>query len=173
MRLLRAPALVLAAACAWWCVDLGLARIDTIGSSHRLSVALIHTFPGDAVRVSFKRYPQGNEFYGGPRLWIAGGTPDDWAQREIVNPYARRAWDAAGGEQLVPQPFPLGAGGGGVMTSAQFEALWAGQREVLVICRWGEVRHLGGEIVAGPFAGGGRSDLFLLRNHAKRPKEER
>lgn len=173
LRPLGAPALVLAVACAWWCVDLGLARIAGVGSSKHLASALIRTLPSDAVRVTLKRYPQGNEFYGGPRLWIAGGTPDDWAQREIVNPYARRAWDAAGGAQLVPKPFPLGASGGGVMTGAQFEALWASDREVLVICRWGEIQHLGGEIVAGPFGGGGRTDLFLVRNHAKRAGEGR
>ncbi|MDJ0522330.1 MAG: glycosyltransferase family 39 protein [Planctomycetota bacterium] len=170
---LRAPALVLAAACGWWCMDLGLSRIDGIGSSHRLATALINQLPTDAVQVSLKRYPQGNEFYGGPRLWIAGGTPDDWAQREIVNPYARRAWEAAGGAALTPEPFGLEDTRGGLLTGAQFEALWASDREVLVICRWGEIQHLGGEIVAGPFGGGGRTDLFLLRNRPQKAEEGR
>ena len=165
--LLRAPALVLAAACAWWCLDLGLARIEAIGSSARLARHLWSALPNDDLYVAYKRYPQGNEFYGGPKLWIAGGTPEDWAQREIVNPFARRAWEAAGGQALDPPLVRDGTRGGGLLTGEQFERLWKSARSVVVICRWGEIALLGGHIEAGPFAGGGRTDLFLVRNHPK------
>lgn len=160
----RAGILIACVACGWWLVDWSLARIDRIGSSHALADELHRHAEKADLLVVLKRYPQGLEFYGGPRLWIAGGTPEDWEQREIVNPYARRAWEAAGGEKLDPV---ARAADGGVLTSAQFERLWSGTTAVLVVCRWGEVAQLGGTMLAGPLGGGGRTDLFLLLNHPK------
>jgi len=165
----RGVLLVLCVACGWWLVDWSLARVEDVGSARRLA----HALSGPAldrsdVTVALKRYPQGLGFYGAPRVWIAGGTPEHWAQREIVNPYARRAWEAAGGAALDPLPKQDRRLEGGLLTTAQFERLWASDVAVLVICRWGEIAHLGGEIVGGPFAGAGRTDLFLLLNHAKR-----
>ncbi len=168
----RVAAVIGAVACSWWCLDLGLARIDAIGSSHALAAYLrSHPRPADELIVTLKRYPQGLEFYGGPRLWIAGGAPDGWAQREIVNPYARRAWEAAGGAGQRPEPGDLPPRMGRLLTGLQFEKLWSSKRKVVVVCRWGEIRHLGGEVLAGPFGGGGRTDLFLLRNHPTQPQD--
>lgn len=158
----RGIALIVGAALAWGCLDLGFARIDGIGSAHRLADALVAELREGDVAVVFKRYPQGLGFYNGPRLWIAGGTPEDWEQREIVNPFARRIWEAqARGPDGLPDLDPRG----GLLTQAQFEHLWFdAPRSVLLICRWREVAPLRAYIVAGPFAGAGRTDLFLVRN---------
>ena len=90
-------------------------------------------------------------------MWIAGGSPGDWWQREIVNPYAREVFEAR------PAPGDGARGLGALMTSRAFEHLWASQRVVL-ICRWREVELLGAHVLAGPLGGAGRTDLFLVTN---------
>ena len=161
----RAGALLAAAALAWGCVDLGFARIDAVGSARTLALALkVHAAQADIV-VALKRYPQGLGFYGAPRIWMAGGRPDDWAQREIVNPYAREVWEQQG---LRPDGLPdWSRHEGGLLTSAQFETLWGGATKVLLICRWGEVGPLKAQVLSGPHGGGGRTDLYLVTNHAQ------
>ena len=164
----RVAGLLAGAALAWGCIDLGFAAIDEIGSSARLARALRERTGPQDVALVYKRYPQGLGFYHAPRLWIAGGTPDDWEQREIVNPFARSVWEAQSvGEDGLPE---LGAGGG-LLTQTQFETLWKDpERSVLLVCRWREIAPLRAWIVAGPFAGAGRTDLFLVRN--RRPASE-
>ncbi len=164
----RGMVLIGCVACGWWLVDWSLARIEDVGSARQLASAIRTTGAERSdMTVALKRYPQGLGFYGAPPIWIAGGTPEHWAQREIVNPYARDAWEAAGGPDVDPAQRRRRGFEGGLLTSRQFERLWASETAVLVICRWGEIAHLGGEIVGGPYAGAGRTDLFLLLNHAK------
>ena len=74
-------------------MELGLAEIDEIGSARRIAGELEGEAEAGAIPVCLKRYPQGIRFYSEQYVWIAGGTPDRWWQREIVNPYARRAWE--------------------------------------------------------------------------------
>jgi 4-amino-4-deoxy-L-arabinose transferase-like glycosyltransferase len=175
--ILRGAVLVGAAALAWWCADLGVARIGGIGSARELARHVAAREKGCDLVAAFKRYPQGLGFYGAEgadplRLWIAGGTPDAWEQREIVNPYARRVWSAQAddGRGLPPQ---AAWRGGGLLTTEQLERLWASEVSVLLICRWGEVAHLGGQVVGGPFGGAGRTDLFLLQNHDRTHPDRR
>ena len=165
----RGLVLILAAALAWACVDLGFARISGIGSSRSLASALTASAESADVVVVYKRYPQGLGFYTDTRLWLAGGTPEAWAQREIVNPYAAAVW---GAQPEGRDGLPVLDKKGGLLTQAQFERLWRDPtRDVLLICRWREIAPLGGHMEGGPFAGAGRTDLFLVRNHP--PREER
>lgn len=155
----RGAVLILAVATSWWLLDWGFARVGDLGSSRALAHAMQeHQRPGDAV-VALKRYPQGLDFYGAPPVWIAGGTPDAWWQREIVNPYAQAVWAAR------PAPGAEAENRGALLTSEAFERLWGGSRRVLLVCRWREIELLGAHRVAGPFGGAGRTDLYLVTNH--------
>ena len=150
--------LVCCVAAAWWLADTGMARAGHLGSAKALAAALrTHAQPADAV-VALKRYPQGLDFYDAPPVWIAGGTPGAWWQREIVNPYARQVWESR------PAPGPNAEGHGSLLTTQAFERLWRSDRRVVLICRWSEVRALRAHRLAGPFAGAGRTDLYLVSN---------
>ncbi|MDA1193925.1 MAG: glycosyltransferase family 39 protein [Planctomycetota bacterium] len=149
---------ILAAVLGWWAIDFGMARSAGLGSARALAEAVQAT-RGDLPVVAFKRYPQGLGFYGAEPIWMAGGTPDRPAQREIVVPYARSFWHAGEGPIEADPRTPL------LLTDAQWERLWSGGRRVLAIVRWAEIQPLGAYIVSGPHAGAGRTDLFLVSNY--------
>ncbi len=165
----RGTALIAGACLFWWSIDFALARVSHLGSSKALAHAAAIYNAYDAEErgswrpvVALRRYPQGMGFYhvGLGQVWIAGGEPDAWWQREIVNPYAKRHWEQKRSRAFhpsFPDPPP-----GGLMTTAEFEEAWYGGRPMLLICRWREIQPLGARIIEGPFAGAGRTDLFLV-----------
>ena len=166
----RAAILLLGAAAAWWTLDAGLARVSSLGSARELATALAAFEPGpDAAAgrtapllVSYKRYPQGLGFYSAPEVLIAGGTPDAPAQREIVVRYARPYWSPQAG---VPEPGgDLAGRGARLLTQEAFEVLWGGPARVVAILRWAEIAPLGAHLLSGPYAGAGRTDLYLATN---------
>jgi len=159
---------VLSVASFWWSIDMAAGRAAHLGSARGVAEALAaEVGPGDAV-VALKRYPQGLRLHRLVPVWMAGGEPGAWHHREIVDAYATPAWeamerDAAGA--------PIWTGWPGVITSAEFERLWASGQRVVVICRWAEVAHLRPVpvVMSGPFAGAGRTDLYVVANRAQRP----
>jgi 4-amino-4-deoxy-L-arabinose transferase-like glycosyltransferase len=165
---LRLGALVLGAAAAWWAVDTGLARASAIGSSHALARALRAAREEADWMVCYKRYPQGLGFYGGPRLWIAGGTRERPWQREIVPRYARPYWfDEADLEARArrgaPRP-PVG-----LLDDATWQRIWRGApgarpQRVVAVVRWAEIAPLDAYVLSGPYAGAGRTDLYVVTN---------
>lgn len=165
----RSILLVAGVALFWWGLDIGCARIDEVGSARRIAECLAAEADAGRVVVTLKRYPQGIRFYADLDVWIAGGTPDCWRQREIVNPYGRRTWEArVAAEKDLPGPAPHGEGGG-LLTDEEFDHLWKSERSVALVCRWGEIGILDGHVLAGPFGGAGRTDLYVVTNH---PRDE-
>ncbi|MDF1702037.1 MAG: glycosyltransferase family 39 protein [Planctomycetota bacterium] len=191
----RVVLLLLGSMLAWWCVDHGMARVGHLGSSKRLALALEAEIGRSLERskgnmptfVAFKRYPQGLDFYTGWGLGlaIAGGTPEASSQREIVKRYARPyllTRDAATGHWMAPvfedapqRPF------GVLWPQALFEERWKGRTwqdekghtrhsQVIAIVRWREIEPLGAYVLSGPYAGAGRTDLYLVSN---RPPAQR
>ena len=149
----RGALLVAGAACLWWGLDLGLAAVDEVGSSRRLAERLAVEAAAGRTPVCLKRYPQGTRFYADVGVLVAGGTPDAWWQREIVNPYARAAWESGPGPH-----------GGGLLTTDEFERRWRDEAGLVVVCRYKEIPYLHAHVLAGPFAGAGRTDLYLVTN---------
>jgi 4-amino-4-deoxy-L-arabinose transferase-like glycosyltransferase len=145
----RGVLLVIGAALFWWGLDAGLAHVSDLGSSRRIAAALVEQERAGRIPVTLKRYPQGIRFYEDVHVWIAGGTPDKWRQREIVNPYAKRAWKLRRG----------------LLTDEEFERLWRSELAVALVCRKGEIDLLDAHVIDGPFAGAGRTDLYLVGNH--------
>lgn len=154
----RGALLVAGAACLWWGLDLGLAAVDHLGSSRRLAERIAVEAEAGRTPICLKRYPQGTRFYADVGVFIAGGTPEHWWQREIVNPYARAAWEQGPGPH-----------GGGLLTTEEFDRRWQEEDGLLVVCRYREIPYLKAHVVAGPFAGAGRTDLYLVSN---RPPSE-
>lgn len=194
----QALILILGAMLAWWCIDHAMAEGEHLGSSRRLAEALQAeqraTFGGKrggftpVEYVALKRYPQGLGFYTHPGfggVHIAGGTEERSVQREIVARYAapyihRRGEDGRWwpGERTDVTP----TFGGGLWPQALWEERWKGfswtdekgverRSRVIAIVRWREIAPLGAYILAGPFAGAGRTDLFLVSNRP--PGDER
>ena len=190
---LRVAILLAGAALAWWCADHGMAQADHLGSSRRLAEA-IDLEIGRAVErtkggpdawpdfVAYKRYPQGLGFYGllGGTLDIAGGTEEASSQREIVARYARpylwrRAADGVAWELPALSDGRPAETHGTLWPQARFEERWAvrtwtdehgrtGRSRVIAIVRWREIEPLGAYVLSGPYAGAGRTDLFLVTN---------
>jgi 4-amino-4-deoxy-L-arabinose transferase-like glycosyltransferase len=153
---LAGVALVLA---AWGALDLGFARAEALASPRALAEAIDAERRAGEVVVSWRRYPQGLGLHTAAPVQIAGGEPGAWTQREIVDPFATRTWR----ERSTLPPEERYARGG-LLTDAEFEALWAGPGRVLAICRFAEVTALRGRVLSGPHAGAGRTDLFLVDN---------
>ena len=146
----------------WGIVELGMARVSALGSAEALAKAVDRFVPDGEALVCFKRYPQGLDYYSSTPAYLAGGGPGNWLQREIVEPYASRAK----ARQHFTPSFR-----GGLLTSEEFDAWWSGEAvpgvaASVLLCRHGELKYFGGEVLAGPFAGAGRTDLWLIR----RPK---
>jgi 4-amino-4-deoxy-L-arabinose transferase-like glycosyltransferase len=155
------PWLILGAALFWWLLDLGLARAPELGAAGPLAQAIEREADGATAVVTYRRYPQGLGLHRRQGVWIAGGDPHAFRQREIVEPFATSHWraqprDAAGR--------PLWTGRGGLLTRREFRMLWDGAQRVVVVCRYAEIRPLGGRILSGPHAGAARTDLFVIDN---------
>ncbi len=186
----QALVLILGAAIGWWCVDHAMAEGEDLGSSKRLAEALqaeqVKALGNKGVPridfVSFKRYPQGLRFYTQPG-WggvdIAGGTEERSVQREIVARYAARYIHRFDEERGIWLPGEhtqhTPTYGGGLWPQALWDERWKGHifidergREfpsrVIAIVRWREIEPLGAYVLSGPYAGAGRTDLFLVSN---------
>jgi hypothetical protein len=152
----RLPVLALLVAFAWATLDLAFARVDALRSPRGLALALeAELREGDTV-VAYRRYPQGLGLHTRLPILLAGGSPGDWTQREIVEPYATRCWESARRPGGAPCP---------LLADAEWEALWRGSSRVLAVVRHGEIAPLGAFLLSGPHAGAGRTDLFVVSNH--------
>ncbi len=149
---------------AWWSIDVGLARTSRVGSAQALARAVDKHVSEDEALVCFKRYPQGLDFYSKTPAYLAGGNSGAWLQREIVEPYASMARST----QHAHSRFR-----GGLLTTKEFEAWWRGDdipgvHATVLLCRAGELVIFNGEVIDGPFAGAGRTDLWLIRRRTKK-----
>lgn len=160
-RLACAPVLIGGAALFWIALDAALAHGDHLGSAQAVARAIEGAAGPDTPVLASTHYPQGLAWYTPRRVWIGGDREGDVLQRDIVRRYAEDArrtltYDATGA--------PRWTGTGNVLTSAELRAVWRRPERALLLCRWAEVAHFRGRIVGGPFAGAGRTDLFLLEN---------
>ena len=186
----QALIMIVGAALGWWCVDYAMAKGEDLGSSKRLAEALqaeqAKALGSKGIPhidfVSFKRYPQGLRFYthrGWGGVDIAGGTEERSVQREIVARYAARyihRFDEASGRWVPGEDTEYTPSyGGGLWPQALWEERWKGHiftdergREfpsrVIAIVRWREIEPLGAYVLSGPYAGAGRTDLYLVTN---------
>ena len=143
----RAAYLVVAAAIAWWSVDLGAATCNDLRSARSLAGTLEQNLgPADRV-VCLDVFPQGLRFYADLHFSVATTRAD--RQREIVEPYA--SLDGAG--LLLDEP--------------ALAALWSSPTRVLLVARAKKAAPslaAGARVLASGLAGAERSDLVLLEN---------
>ncbi len=149
-------------------MDIGLARVGNLGSAREVAHALAAAADEGRVPITLNRYPQGLRFYEEDLVvWIAGGTPDRWRQREVANPLGKNQWEARVARQTeAPQPKPIWEGRGGLLTDDEFWHLWRSEVPLAVVCRFKEIAILEAHVLAGPFGGAGRTDLFVVTNVA-------